>query len=106
MKADKSIPEFGLWFFQAPDGLDGPWEPAFFILDSIFHTGSYEAYLPEGDYYVEAWAYNPETGTPYRPQFQDPVSRSLMPTASYTLDFALEQDFVVSHEYGQVSLKP
>ena len=26
-----------------------------------------------------------------------------MPTAPTLIDFALEQDFVVSHEYGQVS---
>ena len=28
-----------------------------------FSTGSYAAYLPEGDYYVEAWGFDPETGT-------------------------------------------
>jgi len=97
------IPEFGLWFFQAPNGLDGPWEPAFFILESNFSTGAYQAYLPEGDYYVEAWAYNPDTGTPYKPQISESSFVITDASNSHTLDFVLEQDFVVSHEYGQVS---
>ena len=97
------IPEFGLWFFEAPNGLDGPWEPAFFILDSNFSTGAFQAYLPEGDYYVEAWAYNPDTGTPYKPQISESSFVITDASSSHTLDFALEQDFVVSHEYGQVS---
>ena len=97
------IPDFGLWFFQAPDGIDGPWEPEFFILESNFSTGAYQAYLPEGDYYVEAWGFDPNTGTPYKPQVSESSFTIVDASSSYTLDFELVQDYVVSHEYGEIT---
>ncbi len=97
------IPDFGLWFFQAPDGLDGHWEPAFFILDINHSDGSFEAYLPSGEYYIEAWGFNPDTGTPYRPQISDNSISIVDSNSSENYDFSLEADFVISHEFGQIS---
>ena len=97
------IPDIGLWFFQAPDGLDGPWEPAFFILDINHSSGSYEAYLPTGDYYVEAWGFDPATNTPYKSEVSSQSFSIIDANSSFSYDFSLEADFVVSHEFGQIS---
>ncbi len=97
------IPDIGLWFFQAPDGLDGPWEPAFFILDINHSNGSYAAYLPTGDYYVEAWGFDPATNTPYKSEVSSQSFSIIDANSSFSYDFSLEADFVVSHEFGQIS---
>ena len=40
----------------------------FTLLDINHSDGSYDAYLPAGEYYVEAWGFDPETPAPYIPQ--------------------------------------
>ena len=97
------IPDFGLWFFQAPEGIDGPWEPAFYILDINHDDGSYEAHLPAGDYYIEAWGFDPETGTPYKPKYSDNFISITDESSIGTYNFNLEADFVISHEYAEIS---
>ena len=83
------IPDIGLWFFQAPDGLDGPWEPAFFILDINHSSGSYEAYLPTGDYYVEAWGFDPTSNTPYKSEVSSQFFSIIDANSSFSYDFSL-----------------
>ena len=97
------IPDFGLWFFQAPEGIDGPWDPAFYILDINHDDGSYEAHLPAGDYYIEAWGFDPETGTPYKPKYSDNSISITDESSVGTYNFNLEADFVISHEYAEIS---
>ena len=97
------ITDFGLWFFQAPEGIEGPWEPAFFLLDINHSDGSYQAHLPAGDYYVEAWGFDPESGTPYKPQVSDHSISIADAGSSETYSFNLEADFVISHEYSEIS---
>ena len=100
---NNSIPDFGLWFFQAPEGIDGPWDPAFFLLDINHSDGSYEAYLPAGEYYVEAWGFDPNSSTPYIPQVSSDAITIEDADSNETYDFNLEADFVVSHEYAEIS---
>ena len=100
---NNSIPDFGLWFFQAPQGIDGPWDPAFFLLDINHSDGSYEAYLPAGEYYVEAWGFDPNSSTPYIPQISSDAITIVDAASDETYNFNLEADFVVSHEYAEIS---
>ena len=67
-ESGETIPEFGIWFFQAPDGINGPWEPTFFEVDYNYTTGEYTAYLPEGEFYAEAWGNDWENDIYFTPQ--------------------------------------
>ena len=97
---NNTIPEFGIWFFQAPDGINGPWEPTFFEVDIDYETGEYTAYLPEGEFYAEAWGNDWENDIYFTPQV---ASSSLIieEGSSENYDFNLVEEWRPS-AYGEI----
>ena len=64
-----SLEEYDVWFFKVPEvGKDlYSGEPVFFDFERG-DNGAYTAKLPAGSYHAEAFAYDPETDTPYKPK--------------------------------------
>ena len=64
-----ALEEFDVWFFKVPQEGDFMYggEPVFFLLDRM-ENGMFTAKLPQGEYHMEAFAYDFETDTPYKPK--------------------------------------
>ena len=99
-ESNNTIPEFGLWFFHAPDGTDGPWESTFFEVDYDYETGEYTAYLPEGEFYAQAWGNDWENGIYFEPQVSS-TSFAIVEGSSDNYDYNLVEEWRPS-SYGEI----
>ena len=97
---NNTIPDFGLWFFHAPDGINGPWEPTFFEVDIDYETGEYTASLPEGEFYAEAWGNDWQNDKYYTPQVST-TSFTIEEGSSDNYDFNLEPEWRPG-AYGEI----
>ena len=63
------VPEYDVWFFKASEDEEDIYagEPVFFNFESG-ENGTYTAKLPIGNYHAEAFGFDPENGTPYKPE--------------------------------------
>jgi len=101
-ESNNTIDDFGLWFFEAPDGLDGFWEPAFFEVDINHSNGHFTANLPEGNFYAEAWGYDNVNGVPYKPQTSESIF-SISSGSNLDYNFSLEKEYVPDGGYGDIT---
>ena len=118
--SEVSLEEYDVWFFKVPEpGQDlYSGEPAFFDLERGA-DGSFVASLPPGLYHAEAFAYDFKNDIPYKPQIAGGLSNptvfeivngdtnitSLDPSSSNfepSLNFSLEAEFRISHEFAPV----
>ena len=99
-ESNNTIPEFGIWFFHAPDGINGPWEPTFFEVDYDYETGEYTAYLPEGEFYAEAWGNDWENDIYFTPQVSK-TSFTIEEGSSENYDFNLVEEWRPG-SYGEI----
>ena len=99
-KSGETIPEFGIWFFHAPDGLNGHWEPTFFDVDINYETGEYTASLPEGEFYAEAWGNDWENDKYLTPEVST-TSFTIEEGSSENYDFNLGEE-PPPPSYGQI----
>ena len=104
-----SLKEFDVWFFKVPTpGMDlYSGEPAFFEFERG-ENGFYTAKLPAGTYHAEAFAYDPSTDTPYKPQLAldsaNPRVFTIEGNATNIsgVNFSLEEEYRMSHEFARV----
>ena len=98
-----------MWFFKVPQAGQDLYsgEPVFFDLERG-GNGTYTANLPAGEYHAEAFAYDHETDTPYRPMlaggFESPTIFTVEGnTTSITgVNFSLEAEYRMSQEFAEV----
>ena len=106
---NNSLDEFDVWFFKVPQAGQDLYsgEPVFFDLERG-GNGTYTANLPAGEYHAEAFAYDHETDTPYRPMlaggFESPTIFTVEGnTTSITgVNFSLEAEYRMSQEFAEV----
>ena len=108
------LEEFDVWFFKVPESGQDLYsgEPAFFNLERG-EDGTFVASLPSGSYHAEAFAYDFKTDTPYKPQlaggFNNPTvftivdgDTNITAVEKPSLNFALEAEYRISHEFASV----
>ena len=103
------LENFDVWFFKVPEpGKDlHSGEPAFFNLERG-ENGSFVASLPAGSYHAEAFAYDPDTDTPYKPEIAGGIASPTTftiegsDTSITEINFSLEEEFRMSHEFASI----
>jgi hypothetical protein len=102
---DGTIAEYDVWFVKVPEAGQDRYsgEPVFFNFERG-ENGAYTAKLPAGSYYAEAFGFDPETGTPYKPEFalengSERVFEITSSDDSLTHNFTLEAEYRMSFEF-------
>ena len=102
---DGTIAEYDVWFIKVPEAGQDRYsgEPVFFNFERG-ENGAYTAKLPAGSYYAEAFGFDPETGTPYKPEFalengSERVFEITSSDDSLTHNFTLEAEYRMSFEF-------
>ena len=104
-----SLEEYDVWFFKVPEvGKDlYSGEPVFFDFERG-DNGAYTAKLPAGSYHAEAFAYDPETDTPYKPKIaggrENPTVFLIEGnnTKIESINFSLEAEYRMVEEFAEV----
>ena len=103
--AGGTISEYDVWFVNVPEAGQDRYsgEPVFFNFERG-ENGTYTAKLPAGSYYAEAFGFDPETGTPYKPEFalengSDKVFQISGSDSNLTHNFSLEAEYRMSFEF-------
>jgi len=103
--AGGTISEYDVWFVKVPEAGQDRYsgEPVFFNFERG-ENGAYTAKLPAGSYYAEAFGFDPETGTPYKPEFAlengvDKVFQITDSDSNLTHNFLLEAEYRMSFEF-------
>ena len=103
-----SLREYDVWFFKVPEAGKDLYsgDPVFFDFERT--ENGFTAKLPAGSYHAEAFAFDPESDTPYKPQlYMDGGSPAIFliegnSTSISGINFTLEPEFRVSNEFGEV----
>jgi hypothetical protein len=110
----KALEEYDVIFFRKPDS--GNFQdmynqpPVFFDLERE-QNGAFTARLPAGEYYAEAFGYDPEDDIPYKPQLFGGLGNPKLinieesKLSGETLQFVLEPEFRVSRDMTKVEGK-
>ena len=101
--------DYDVWFFKVPEAGKDLYsgDPVFFDLERA-ENGSFTAKLPAGSYHAEAFAFDSESDTPYKPRlYMDGDSPAVFlvegnSTSITGINFTLEPEFRVSNEFGEV----